>query len=65
VGRNLRGSGRKGAGEMQENSVGAAGKLLRKITGERTAAAAAAAHIYAEGSNFYGLPRRINVAKIN
>jgi len=51
---------------MQENSVGAAGKLLRKITGERTAAAAAAAaHIYAEGSNFYGLPRRINVAKIN
>jgi len=53
VGRNLRGSGRKGAGEMQENSVGAAGKLLRKITGERTAAAAAAAaHIYAEGSNF-------------
>jgi len=63
VGRNLRGSGRKGAGEMQENSVGAAGKLLRKITGERTAAAAA--HIYAEGSNFYGLPRRINVAKIN
>jgi len=50
VGRNLRGSGRKGAGEMQENSVGAAGKLLRKITGERTAAAAA--HIYAEGSNF-------------